>query len=136
MAYQINVGGSDWSTIYVRDAETCKDLETDVLKWVKFSTMSWTKDNKGFFYSRFESPESKKKEDMAGAGTETEKLKNQRVYYHRVGTTQDEDVLVYEDTTQPDWMFGSEVSNDGKYVMIRVRKSTDRINLIYYVDLT
>lgn len=58
LAYQINVGGSDWATIYVRNAETCKDLETDVLKWVKFSGMSWTKDNKGFFYSRFESPES------------------------------------------------------------------------------
>lgn len=86
LAYQINVGGSDWATIYVRDAETGKDLESDVLKWVKFSGMSWTKDNKGFFYGRFESPESQKKDDMKGAGTETDKLKDHKIYYHRVGT--------------------------------------------------
>lgn len=61
--------------------------------------MSWTKDNKGFFYSRFESPETLKKDDMQGAGTETDKLKNQRIYYHRVGTKQEEDTLVYEDLT-------------------------------------
>lgn len=77
-AYQIKVGGSDWATIYVRDAETCKDLDTDVLKWVKFSGMSWTKDNKGFFYSKFDAPEvlTKEGDTMDKAGTETEKLKN------------------------------------------------------------
>lgn len=58
LAYQIKEKGSDWATIYVRDAETIKDLENDVLKWVKFSDISWTKDNAGFFYSRFDSPES------------------------------------------------------------------------------
>lgn len=72
----------------MRDAETCKDLETDVLKWVKFSGMSWTKDNKGFFYSKFDAPETLKKdgETMDKAGTETDKLKCQKVFYHRVGT--------------------------------------------------
>ena len=60
----------------MRDAETCKDLEGDVLKWVKFSDMSWTKDSKGFFYSRFASPESLKKDTMEKAGTETDKLKD------------------------------------------------------------
>lgn len=74
-AYQIKVGGSDWATIYVRDAETCKDLETDVLKWVKFSDISWTKDNKGFFYSKFDAPEVLG-DTMDKAGTETDKLKN------------------------------------------------------------
>lgn len=98
--------------------------------------MSWTKDNKGFFYSRFESPETLKKDDMQGAGTETDKLKNQRIYYHRVGTKQEEDTLVYEDLTQPEWMFDATVTNDGKYMLIGVAKDTNRINLLYYVDLT
>lgn len=82
------MGGSDWATIYVREAETKKDLETDVLKWVKFSGISWTKDNLGFFYSRFDAPETLQKEDgsMEKAGTETDKLKNQKIFYHRVGT--------------------------------------------------
>lgn len=77
LAYQIKEKGSDWATIFVRDSETMKDLP-DVLKWVKFSDMSWTTDNKGFFYSRFDSPESLKTEGetMEKAGTETDHLKN------------------------------------------------------------
>jgi len=60
----------------VRDAETCKDLEHDELKWIKFSGMSWTKDNKGFFYSRFDAPKTLEKDSMEKAGTETDKLKH------------------------------------------------------------
>ena len=56
-AYAIKMGGSDWSTIYVRDASTKKDLPKDKLKWVKFSSIAWTHDNAGFFYSRFDAPE-------------------------------------------------------------------------------
>lgn len=90
MAYNINLAGSDWATIRVRDASTCADVETDVLKWVKFSGSSWSKDSKGFFYSRFAAPESIKEAaeaDPNKAGKETEKLEFQKVYYHRVGTT-------------------------------------------------
>jgi prolyl oligopeptidase len=73
---------------------------------------------------------------MGAAGTETEKLKDQRLYYHRVGTKQEEDTLVYEDPTQPLWMFDGTVTNDGKYLLIGVAKDTNRVNLLYYVDLT
>lgn len=72
MAYNVNLAGSDWATIKVRDATTCKDLEHDVLKWVKFSGSSWLKDSTGFFYSKFDAPEGKGEGE---AGTETEKLK-------------------------------------------------------------
>ena len=74
MAYQVKRGGSDWATIHIRDAQTCKDVESgDQLSWVKFSGTSWTKDSKGFFYSKFDSPEQlKKTEGMDKAGTETE----------------------------------------------------------------
>ena len=87
MAYQINRGGSDWATAYIRDAETLEILPNEELHWLKFSGMSWTHDNVGFFYSRFDAPLEKKDEKMdAKAGTETVKLVFQKVYYHRVGT--------------------------------------------------
>lgn len=70
MAYQVKRAGSDWATMYVKDTETLEDLPHDELKWIKFSGMSWTHDNLGFFYSKFDSPT----EDMGAAGKETEKL--------------------------------------------------------------
>lgn len=58
MAYQIQRGGSDWAEIYVRDAKTGEDMVDDHLMWAKFSNMSWTKDNMGFFYSKYDAPAS------------------------------------------------------------------------------
>jgi prolyl oligopeptidase len=98
--------------------------------------MTWTKDSKGFFYSRFESPESLKQKEGDKAGTETEKLQYQKVYYHRVGSSQEEDVLIYEDSTQPDWMFDASVTNDGNYLLLSTRKNCDDIGLLAYADLT
>jgi len=72
--------------MYIRDSQTMEDLEDDELKWIKFSGMSWTHDNAGFFYSRFDTPESHATGSMDKAGTETEKLAFQKVVYHRVGT--------------------------------------------------
>jgi prolyl oligopeptidase len=56
MAYLVQRGGSDWTTVYVRNATNGKDLSKDVLKWIKFSGVTWTQDSKGFFYSRFDNP--------------------------------------------------------------------------------
>lgn len=79
LAYAETKGGSDWKTIYVRDAETGKNLEHDELMWIKFSGASWSKDNKGFFYSRYEIPKTyinnTRKEHVSGKqGKETDKL--------------------------------------------------------------
>lgn len=73
---------------------------------------------------------------MGKAGTETEKLKFQKVMYHRVGTKQEEDVLIYQDKNEADWMFGAYVSNDGDTFFIDVRRDCNEINLVYYADLT
>ena len=135
MAYQINRGGSDWSTIYVRDADSGKDLGEE-LKWVKFSGVSWTKDNLGFYYSRFDAPESiANSTDANKAGQETDKLKFHQVFYHRVGTAQSEDVKVYEDKNEPDWMFDCSVTHDGKYLMLSTRKDCDDIELLSIAEL-
>lgn len=126
LAYGIADAGSDWNTWRIRDIDTGKDLP-DELKWVKFSGASWSKDNKGFFYSRYDAP------------AEDQKLKqineNQQVYYHRVGTPQSEDVLVYRRFDEPRWGFGAGVTEDGAYLVLNVSEGTDRRNRFFYRDL-
>ncbi|MEK7755927.1 MAG: prolyl oligopeptidase family serine peptidase, partial [Planctomycetota bacterium] len=126
MAYGLAASGSDWNEWKVRDVETGKDLD-DLVKWVKFSGASWTHDGKGFFYSRYDEP----KED-----TKLEDLNYfQKLFYHRVGTPQAEDQLIYERKDQKEWGFGGSVTDDGRYLVINVWKGTERKNLIFYKDL-
>jgi len=81
MAYALQVGGSDWITMYVKDVASGKDLENDELMWIKFSGASWDVQSKGFFYSKFEIPKSYSEKDKHAdvhgkQGQETEKLRN------------------------------------------------------------
>ena len=126
MAYGLSASGSDWQEWRVRDVETRKDLP-DVIKWVKFSAASWTPDGKGFFYSRYDEPTEKTK--MAAANY------FQKLYFHRIGTPQSEDSLVYERPDQKEWGFGGIVTEDGRYLVISIWKGSDRKNRIYYKDL-
>jgi prolyl oligopeptidase len=125
LAYSLSASGSDWQEWKVRDVETGKDLSDD-LKWVKFSGASWTRDGKGFFYSRYDEPKG-----------DTLKATNyfQKVYFHKIGTPQTEDVLVYERPDQKDWLFGGTVTEDGNYLIITVYQGTDVRNGVYYKDL-
>ncbi|HVH68925.1 MAG TPA: prolyl oligopeptidase family serine peptidase [Gemmatimonadales bacterium] len=125
LAYGTSASGSDWEEFRVRDVATARDLP-DHLKWIKFSGASWTKDGAGFFYSRYPQPGDKALTDVN---------RFQRLYYHRLGTDQQQDVLVYERPDQPDWGMNGEVTEDGRYVVIRVWLGTDRRNRIYYLDL-
>ena len=127
MAYGLSDGGSDWRTFHVRDVATGKDL-SDKLEWVKFSGASWTKDNRGFFYSRYDAP----KEGQALKGTNY----FQKLYYHRLGTLQSDDELVYERPDHKDWGFGGSVTDDGRYLAINIWKGTERKNRLYYKDLS
>ena len=76
LAYSISTSGSDWQELHVRDVNDARDL-ADTVKWVKFSGISWTHDNKGFFYSRYDEPTSGNKM--------TNVNRNHKIYYHRVG---------------------------------------------------
>lgn len=126
LAYGLAAAGSDWNKWYVRDIETGTDLP-DVVEWVKFSGASWTVDSKGFFYSRFDAPKP---------GEEFHALnKFQKVFYHRVGTPQDQDVLVYHRPDEPDWGFSAGVTEDGRYLIITVHKGTDDKYRVLYRDL-
>ncbi|RKY76055.1 S9 family peptidase, partial [candidate division KSB1 bacterium] len=126
LAYGTSSGGSDWREIFVRDVETKKDLP-DHLKWIKFSGASWSKDGKGFYYCRY--PEPKKGKELTQQNT------GQMVYYHRVNTTQDKDVLVYRDKKHPNRGAYPYVTRDGKYLIITVTQGTDSKNRVYYMDL-
>ena len=126
LAYSLSTSGSDWQELHVRDVDTGRDLP-DVVKWVKFSGIAWTHDNKGFFYSRYDEPTSGNK--MTNAN------KNHKLYYHRVGHPQSRDELVYDRPDQPDWLFNGEVTDDGQYLIITVSQGTDVRNRLYFVDL-
>ncbi|HAX89008.1 MAG TPA: S9 family peptidase [Cyanobacteria bacterium UBA11370] len=126
MAYGISTSGSDWTEWKVRDVETGEDL-SDYLQWVKFSGASWTHDHQGFFYSRYDEPqEATKLEDINYY---------QKLYYHKLGTPQSEDTLIYHRPDQKKWMFGGYVTEDGRYLIISVSQGTDPKNLVFYKDL-
>jgi len=126
LAYAIADAGSDWQIWRVRDVETGKDL-ADEVRWAKFSGASFTRDGKGFYYSRFAAP------------AEAEKLTavnlNQKVWYHAVGTHQNEDVLVFERPDQPEWAFTATVSDDGRWLVITARKGSHPERAVFVQDL-
>ena len=125
LAYGVSSGGSDWQEFRVRDVATGRDL-VDTLKWVKFSGAAWTHDNAGFFYSRYAAPEG---------NALTQANKGHKLYYHRIGTPQSQDVLVWERPDKPEWYVFGGVSEDGRYLVVYVNQGTDPRNRLYYVDL-
>lgn len=125
MAYALSRGGSDWQEIHLRSVDDGREGE-EVLKWVKFSGLSWTKDRRGFFYSRYATPRE---------GTALQAAnQNHQLYYHRVGTPQNEDKLIYERPDQPDWRMSAHVTEDGRYALIYLSQSGPK-NRLYYMDL-
>lgn len=126
MAYGLSTAGSDWVEYRVKNIATGEDT-TDHLQWIKFSGASWTKDNQGFFYSRYDQPnEVTKLEDVNYY---------QKLYYHRLGTPQTEDKLIYHRPDQKEWGFGGSITEDGKYLIISVWLGTDSKNLVFYQNL-
>ncbi|MCA1803171.1 MAG: prolyl oligopeptidase family serine peptidase [Rhodothermaceae bacterium] len=127
LMYGKSDGGSDWREFFVREIETGEDLDTH-LKWIKFSSGSWTHDEQGFYYSRY--PEPAPGEELTAENT------NVKLYYHRLGTDQSEDVLIYERPDEPNWMIGGSVSHDGNYLIISLSESSAPRNRLYYQDIS
>lgn len=118
LAYGISKAGSDWVEIHFRDIASKRDLP-DVIKWVKFSGMSWK--GNGIYYSRYQEP----------TGSElSEKNQFHKVYYHALGTEQSKDVLVFEDAEHPDYNFGAYLTEDENYLFISTSQSTSGEKLI------
>jgi prolyl oligopeptidase len=125
LAYGLSQGGSDFATWRVRELKTSRALP-DSVSWVKFSGVSWTLDGRGFFYARYPEPDPGKALTAAAA--------DHRVYYHRVGTPQSSDQLVYRDPEHPDWFHWTDLSEDGRYLWIRASAGGPS-NRLYYADL-
>ncbi len=127
VAYLIQDGGSDWREARVLDVDTGELLE-DHLEWLKFTALSWAGDGSGFYYSRYP------------ATTDADKYqslnKNMTVYFHRVGTPQDEDAIVYARPDHPDWGPRAQVTDDGRHLVITISIGTDDRYQIVYQDLT
>jgi prolyl oligopeptidase len=127
LAYGLAQAGSDWQEWFVRDIATGKDLQ-DKLTNIKFSGASWTKDSKGFYYSRFPAAENGKTLQAANY--------YQKLYYHVVGTPQSEDVLIYERPDDKEMSISGKVTDDGNYLIISVGKGTAPQNMIFFKNLT
>ncbi|WP_263382330.1 prolyl oligopeptidase family serine peptidase [Granulicella arctica] len=125
-AYAISEAGSDWMIWRVRDVETGSDLE-DKVEWSKFSGASWTKDGSGFFYARYDAP-----------GSESFKEANyfHKVYFHVLGTAQNEDILVFERPDNGELNLGAQVTDDGRYVILHQSQGTSPNNELAILDLT
>jgi len=125
LAYSISEGGSDWRKIIVLDAES-KEQKGDTIVDVKFSGISW-KDNDGFYYSSYDKPEGSE----LSAKTDQHKL-----YYHKLGTSQDEDLLIYGGTEEQKHRYVSgSVTEDSHYLIVSASKSTSG-NRLMIKDLT
>jgi prolyl oligopeptidase len=125
LLYAVQDGGTDWRTLKVRDVATGQDLP-DSIDWVKSSALAWKKDGSGFYYSRF--PE------QAGPKYLGVSL-NQKLYFHRIGTPQSADALVYETPNNPKRGNMAQVTDDGRWLIIITSEGTDERYEVHIADI-
>jgi prolyl oligopeptidase len=129
-AYSIADAGSDWVKWHVRDVTTGEDLP-DVVEWAKFSGASWLKNGSGFFYARYDAP--------AADASEAEALKTanyfHKVYFHKLGTPQREDKLIFDRPDDGELNLGAQVTDDGRYLVLHQSKGTSPNNELSVKDL-
>lgn len=125
MAYQIARSGSDWQEAVIMDLSTQKLID-DTIRWIKFSGITW-KGDEGFYYSRYPIPDASTKLSR----------QNQfhKVYYHQIGTRQEQDVLVYEDNEHPLRNVGADLTDDGRFLIISTTEGTSG-NELWIKDLS
>ena len=126
LAYGVQDAGSDWRIWKIMEIESGKTLE-DELRWIKFNTPVWSADGNGLFYGRFPEPEE-------GAAFQNLNV-NQAVYYHRLGQSQSQDVVVFHRPDHPQWGYSCDVTEDGRYLIITVHVGTDERYRVFVKDL-
>jgi prolyl oligopeptidase len=127
MAYATSASGSDWMTWRIREVATGRDLDDEIC-WSKFSGASWRLDGSGFYYSRYAEP--------AATSQYKDENYNQKVYFHRVGTPQSDDRLIYERPDHPDWSLHAHVTEDDAWLIVSASQGTDPNNRVFVCDLT
>lgn len=119
LAYSLSSAGSDWSEILIKNSETGKILN-DTIRWVKFSGIAWKAD--GFYYSGYDAP--KPGEELKG------KNEFHKVFYHKLGTSQAQDQLIFEDKEHPLRNFSASVTADERFLIISGSEGTSGNNLL------
>ena len=126
LLYAVQDGGTDWRTLHILDVDSGKLLD-ERIEWVKFSELAWDGKGEGFFYSRFAAP---------AEGQAFQSLnENQQVYYHRLGTPQADDQLIYATPDRPKLGHSAEVSDDGQWLLITSSQGTDARYELYVARL-
>ena len=125
-AYALSDAGSDWQIWHVRNVDTGADLP-DEIHWSKAGGGSWRKDASGFYYTSYDAPKSG---DVLKAANEYEKL-----FFHKLGTPQSQDTLVYTRTDDPEWFVGGSVTDDGHYLVIQANHGDEVQNTLLVQDL-
>ena len=126
LAYALSKGGSDWETVHVMNVATGKTL-SDAVRWVKFSNISWTNGDNGFFYSRYPKPPKNDRINDA--------VVNQALYFHALGTPQRDDKLIYRRPDLPRWIIEGQVSENGHYLFVTLVNGTSTRNELYVANL-
>ncbi len=121
IAYSISDGGSDWKTWKVLDVDSNQVLE-DTINWTKFSSGSWESDSSGFYYQKYPEPKNVALSDIN---------RSPKLYFHKVGTSQEQDLLVYDRPDRPNWSWGIQISERGRYKILSVNEGTDDNNRLY-----
>ena len=121
IAYSISDGGSDWRTWKIMNIETGEVLD-DELNWAKFSGASWENDDSGFYYRKYDEPDGELLKEL----NESPKL-----MFHKIGTNQSEDKLIYENPQNPRWGFGITVIKDSDMKLLSISEGTDDRNKVY-----
>ena len=120
-AFATAASGSDWVEIHVMDTESKRQLD-DCIKWVKISGATWAPDGKGFYYSGYDAPEK---------GVYSSKNEFQKVYYHKIGTPQSADRLIYSDPKHPLRYFYAWQSDDSRWIFVSSSEGTSGSEILY-----
>lgn len=127
VAYGVQESGSDWRAWKVRDLDTGEDT-SDVLEYLKFTGVAWDGVGDGFFYAKYPDPDEESQFQSLN--------QEMKVMYHRLGTEQAEDIVVYYRPDYPEWGYGTEVSEDGRYLILSVWWGTDNKYRVLVKDLS
>ena len=119
LAYSISDGGSDWRTWKVLDIDAERNTD-DLIEWSKFSYAVWESDSSGFYYQRYKKPE----DELSDIN------KSPQLFFHRLGDSQDKDMLVYEDKQNPDFSWSLSVPEKGSYRILSIGEGTDDRNFL------